>query len=146
MCPSQLFCGEEAINANWAWSLLLLGQQVTEIDWGLERSSIALKQPNQFDLRPATHAWSSIVEKIFAIKSRKLQVDVPGGLEQHDVSNAAALQCRILVRCVTPCSTHLSQHQHLGRCVHHDHVNLAYFSEYNGKLKLGPPCMQFKLM
>ena len=62
---SQHFCGEEAIIANWAWSLLLLGQQVTEINWGSERSSIALKQPNQFVSDQHLHTWSSIVEKIF---------------------------------------------------------------------------------
>ena len=55
------FCGEEAIIANWAWSLLLLGWQVTEIDWGSERSSIALKQPNQFISDQHLHAWSPIV-------------------------------------------------------------------------------------
>ena len=43
----QPFSPEEAIIVNWAWSLSLLGQQVTEIDWGSERLQIALKQPTQ---------------------------------------------------------------------------------------------------
>ena len=50
------FCGEEAIIANSAWSLLLLGQQITEINWGSERSLIALKQPNQLVSDQHLHA------------------------------------------------------------------------------------------
>ena len=68
-------------------NLLLLGQQVTEIDWGSERSQIALKQPNQFVSDQQTHAWSPIVKKICNTNSKikqRVQVNVQGGPEQRD--------------------------------------------------------------
>ena len=83
----QPFSPEEAIIVNWAWSLLLLGQQVTEMNWGSERSQIALKQPNQFVSDQQTHAWSPIVKKICNTNSKikqRVQVNVQGGPEQRD--------------------------------------------------------------